>query len=348
MATPEKSSLSKFLPRIILIIVLIAGAWFGFTAYQHAQTHEETDNAQIESYMVPVLPRISGYVKSVHVKDFDKVEKGQLLAEIDTDEATLQLQEMEATLRQMQTDVENAKASIRNAELTVKAQETNLKATATRRDKAKTDSDRDARLLADKAITRKQADDSQNAYTVLVEQYNGGIADIQASRSRIDVLRSTLHKAEAALDVQKSKIDQQKLKLTYAKVYATSSGRIGRKSVETGQYIQAGQTLMTIVQDSTMWVVANYKETQVENLHLGDEAIVTVDAFPDHPFKGKIVSFSEATGAKFSLLPPDNASGNFVKVTQKIPVKIEFEDLGTYKGLLRSGMNVEVSVKINK
>ncbi len=345
MATPEQSSLRKMLPRVILVVVLGVGAWFGFSAYQHAQTHEETDNAQIESYLVPVLPRISGYVKSVNVNDYDKVEKGQLLLEIDSDEYQLQLAEMEATYRQMETDVENAKASLRNAELTIKAQESNLKATALRRDKSKSDAERDARLLADKAITRKQSDDSRNASDVLEQQYVAGQADILASRSRLDVLRSALHKAEASLDVQKSRIDQQKLKLTYSKVYATSSGRIGRKSVEPGQYVQNGQTLMTVVQDSTLWVVANFKETQVEHLRMGAEAIVTADAFPDQPMKGKIVSFSEATGAKFSLLPPDNASGNFVKVTQKIPVKIEIEDLPKYRQLLRAGMNVEVSVK---
>ncbi|PQA60673.1 HlyD family secretion protein [Siphonobacter curvatus] len=345
MATPEQSSFRKMLPRIILLVVLGVGAWFGFSAYQHAQTHEETDNAQIESYMVPVLPRIAGYVKTVAVNDYDKVEKGQLLMEIDDAEYQLQLAEMEATYRQMQTDVENAKASLRNAELTIKAQESNLKATALRRDKAKSDAERDARLLADKAITRKQSDDSRNNSEVLDQQYVAGQADVLASRSRLDVLRSALHKAEASLDVQKTRIDQQKLKLTYSKVYATSSGRIGRKSVEPGQYIQNGQTTMTIVQDSTLWVVANFKETQVENLRIGSEAIVTADAFPNTPMKGKIVSFSEATGAKFSLLPPDNASGNFVKVTQKIPVKIEIENLPQYRNLLRAGMNVEVSVK---
>lgn len=346
MATPEQSSFRKLLPRIILIVVLGVGAWFGFSAYQHAQAFEETDNAQIETYMVPVLPRISGYVKSVSVNDYDKVEKGKLLVEIDDAEYQLQLAEMEATYRQMETDVENARASLRNAELTIKAQEANLKATAIRRDKARSDADRDARLLADKAITRKQADDSRNGLDVLVQQYDAGQADIVASRSRLDILRTGIAKAQASLQVQKAKIDEQKLKLTYSNVIATSNGRIGRKNVEPGQYVQAGQTLMTVVQDSTMWVIANFKETQVENLRIGADATITADAFPNEKMKGRIISFSEATGAKFSLLPPDNASGNFVKVTQKIPVKIEIENLPKYRGLLRAGMNVEVSVKI--
>jgi membrane fusion protein (multidrug efflux system) len=143
-----------------------------------------------------------------------------------------------------------------------------------------------------------------------------------------------------------AKIDQQKLKLTYSKVYASENGKIGRKSVEPGQFIQQGQTLATIVQDSLYWVVANFKETQISRLAVGQAVNLKLDAFPDMELKGKIADFSDATGAKYALLPPDNASGNFVKVTQKIPVKIAIEGVEKLRDKLRAGMSLEVEVKI--
>lgn len=341
-----QNPIKAYLPKIILFIVVVGGLYLGYNKYQYAQTHEDTDNAQVETYFVPVLPRMTGYVKSVSVKDYDVVKKDQLLIEIDTDEAQLALSEMEADLFQAETDVENAKANISNLAMTVKSTEANLKSTYLRKEKAKKDADRDANLVAENAITRKQADDSKSAYEVLQAQYEAGLADIATAKSRLPILQAALHKAEAVLAVKKVKIDQQKLKLTYSKVYAPSSGRIGKKSVEAGQFIQAGQPLMTIVQDSTFWVVANFKETQVGRLKIGAEAEIKLDAYPNRILKGRIASISESTGAKSALLPPDNASGNFVKVTQRVPVKIEILDLVQNKDILRAGLSLEVSVEI--
>lgn len=341
-----KNPIKTYLPRIILLIVLVGGLYLGYAKYQYAQTHEDTDNAQVETYFVPVLPRMAGYVKTVSVKDYDVVKKDQLIIEIDTEEAKLALAEMEADLFQAETDVENAKANISNLAMTVKSTEANLKATYLRKEKAKKDADRDANLVSENAITRKQSDDSKSAYEVLQAQYEAGLADIATAKSRLPILQAALHKAEAVLAVKKVKIDQQNLKLTYSKVYAPSSGRIGKKSVEAGQFIQAGQPLMTVVQDSTYWIVANFKETQVSRLKIGAEAEIKLDAYPNRILKGRIASISESTGAKSALLPPDNASGNFVKVTQRVPVKIEILDLAKNKDILRAGLSLEVSVEI--
>lgn len=341
-----QSTLKKFLPRIILIIVLGIAGYFGYNKYKYAQSHEETDNAQIETYFVPVLPRMAGYVKSVNVKDYDMVKKDQVLAEIDTDEAKLVLDELNADFKQSLTDIENAKANINNLNITVKSANANLKANYLRREKAKKDAERDANLVAENAVTRKQADDSKSNAEILSAQYDAGQEDILTSKSKMPILQSALHKAEAVLAVKRVKIEQQKLKLTYGKVYAPSSGRIGKKSIEAGQFIQAGQPLMTIVQDNSFWVIANFKETQVGHLKIGAEVNLKMDAYPDKPIKGKIMSISESTGAKTSLLPPDNASGNFVKVTQKIPVKIEILDLEKYRNILRAGLSMEVSVPL--
>ena len=343
-----ENPIKKYLPKVILIGVLGAAAYYGYTKYKYAISHEDTDNAQIETYFVPVLPRMAGYVKSVNVKDYDVVKKDEVLAEIDTDEAHLVLDELNADLIQAQTDIENAKANISNLNVTISSANANLKANYLRREKAKKDADRDANLLAANAITRKQGDDSKSNAEILSAQYEAGQEDILTSKSRMPILQAALHKAQSVLAVKRVKIEQQKLRLTYSKVYAPTSGRIGKKNVEAGQFIQAGQPLMTIVQDASFWVVANFKETQVSSLKIGDETELKLDAYPDKILKGRIISISEATGAKSSLLPADNASGNFVKVTQRVPVKIEILDLEKNKGMLRAGLSLEVSVPIKK
>ncbi len=343
-----ENPIKKYLPKVILIGVIGAAAYYGYTKYQYAVSHEDTDNAQVETYFVPVLPRMAGYVKAVNVKDYDVVRKDEVLAEIDTDEARLVLDELNADFVQSQTDVENAKANINNLNVTVKSSQANLKANFLRREKAKKDAERDANLLADNAITRKQGDDSKSNAEILSAQYEAGKEDILTSKSRMPILQAALHKAQSVLAVKRVKIEQQKLRLTYSKVYAPTSGRIGKKNIEVGQFIQAGQPLMTVVQDTTFWVVANFKETQVSKLKIGDETELKLDAYPDKILKGKIISISDATGAKSSLLPADNASGNFVKVTQRVPVKIEILDLEKNKGMLRAGLSLEVSVPLKK
>ena len=343
-----ENPIKKYLPKVILIGVIGAAAYYGYTKYQYAVSHEDTDNAQVETYFVPVLPRMAGYVKAVNVKDYDVVRKNEVLAEIDTDEARLVLDELNADFVQSQTDIENAKANINNLNVTIKSSQANLKANFLRREKAKKDAERDANLLADNAITRKQGDDSKSNAEILSAQYEAGQEDILTSKSRMPILQAALHKAQSVLAVKRVKIEQQKLRLTYSKVYAPTSGRIGKKNIEAGQFIQAGQPLMTVVQDTTFWVVANFKETQVSKLKIGDEAELKLDAYPDKILKGKIISISDATGAKSSLLPADNASGNFVKVTQRVPVKIEILDLEKNKGMLRAGLSLEVSVPLKK
>jgi membrane fusion protein (multidrug efflux system) len=342
----SQNSIKKYIPRIIIFAILGIGAYYGYSKYKYAISHEDTDNAQIETYFVPVLPRMAGYVKTINVKDYDLVKKDQVLAEIDTDEAQLILDELNADYVQAQTDVENAKANIGNLNVTVKSAEANLRANFLRKEKAKKDADRDANLVAENAITRKQADDSKANFEILTAQYDAGKEDILTAKSKMPVLQAALHKAEAVLGVKKVKIEQQKLKLTYSKVYAPTSGRIGKKNVEAGQFIQAGQPLMTVVQDANFWVVANFKETQVSNLKIGAETEIKLDAYPNRVLKGKIISIAESTGAKTSLLPPDNASGNFVKVTQRVPVKIEIEDFEKNKDILRAGLSLEVSVPL--
>jgi membrane fusion protein (multidrug efflux system) len=330
--------------RVVLGLALLTAAYFGYQKVHYELHHETTDNAQVEARLVPILPRVAGYIKQLHVEDYSVVKKDSLLAEIDDSELQLQLEEMEADLAQAETDIDNARATLSNTGASVVSAKSNFDVSQTRLDKAQKDFERDQNLFKDGAITQKQFDDSKANLELATRQLQATKNDVGVAQSRTGITESQLKKAQAQIAVKKARIEQQKLKLSYTKIYATADGKIGRRNIDAGQFVQAGTPLFTIINDEQFWVVANFKETQLDHVKVGQEVEVKLDAYKKQPLKGKIVSISEATGAKFSLLPPDNATGNFVKVTQRIPVKIEIEDAAKYKDLMHAGMSVEVSI----
>lgn len=330
---------------IVIVLIVLVAVFFGYKKISFVLTHETTDNAQIETQITPVLPRVSGYVKTIAVKDYDSVKAGQLVVELDDAELQAQLLEMEADYKEAEVDVINAKALLNNTMVSLSVNKGNIDLTDVKRNKALEDLKRDENLFKDQAITKKQLDDSRfNAQTAL-QQLENSRTDLSSAESRIDVLKAGIAKTEAALAVKQAKIEQTKLKLSYTKVFAPQAGRIGRKNVSEGQFVQAGTPLFSIVNDTTYWIIANFKESQLKKLVPGKEVDIEIDAYPDLKLKGTIESLSEATGAKFSLLPPDNASGNFVKVSQRLPVKILIKDIDKYKDKLRAGLSVFVSIE---
>ena len=343
-----ESSKKKFpVKKVVLIAVLLVAGYFGFKKIYFSLTHETTDNAQVETQIVPVLPRVSGYVKSISLKDFDSVKQGQLIVELDDAELQAQMLEAEADLQQTKTEILNAEATLQNAMSTVVVSKGNIVLNEVRKKKADDDKLRDGQLLADGAITRKQADDSRFVAETSNQQLNISKNEYSAALSRIAILKSNVQKANDAVRIKAAKITQLQLKLSYTKIYAPLSGRIGKKNISEGQFIQAGTPLFSIVNDSTFWIVANFKENQLPALIPGKKVEVRIDAYSDLKISGTIASLSEATGAKFALLPPDNSSGNFVKVTQRIPIKIWIDDVQKYHDILRAGMSVFVVAEKN-
>jgi membrane fusion protein (multidrug efflux system) len=330
---------------IILVAALLAAGYVGYKKIHFAMTHESTDNAQVETQITPVLPRVSGYVKHIVVKDYDSVSHGQLLVELDDAELQNQLLSAEADYRQAEVDIVNAKATLNNAMVSLRVNKGNIDLSQMRKKKAEDDLKRDQNLFADQAITRKQLDDSRFNVETSAQQVENSKTDLTAAESRIAVLQAGVAKATAGLELKRAKIEEIKLKLTYTNIYAPQAGKIGKKNVSEGQFVQAGSPLFSIVNDTTYWIVANFKENQLRQLYPGKEVAIEIDAYPDMKVKGKVESLSEATGAKFSLLPPDNASGNFVKVTQRVPVKIEIEDIEKYRSVLRAGLSVSVTAE---
>ena len=358
VATPKKRS-KVFL--IVLILLVIGGAWFGFSKYQHAQKHEETDDAQIEANISPVIPRVAGYVKEIRVKDNQLVKKGDTLMILDDRDLALRVMQAEAALATAQSNLSSAQAvtnaskaniaSSRSAISTVDAQIEAAKVSVWR---TAQDFERYSNLIKDHSITQQQYEQAMAAkqtaerqLEILQQQKNQASQQTNAVASQSNATSSQISVAGSVIKQREVEVAEAKLNLSYAAIVAQEAGMVSKVNVQSGQFLQAGQAMFSIVISQDTWVIANFKETQFEKMRIGQKVTVHADAFPGHPFEATLSSFSPATGSRFALLPPDNASGNFVKVVQRLPVKIEFADRAdTLIKQLRPGMNVSVDVHI--
>lgn len=357
---PEPKKRSKVFI-IILAVLIIGGGWFGVSKYFHSLHHEETDDAQVEADILPVIPRVSGYVQQVRVKDNQSVQKGDTLFLIDTRDLEINVKEAEAALATAKANVEASRANytaahsgIASARAGIGTIDAQIEAARIKLGRAQQDFERYQNLIRDHSITQQQFDevkanrDLAKQQLAILEQQKSQVASqthvvssqSSATKQSIDVARTMVQQREVDLE-------NARLNLSYATVIAPESGKVSRINIQPGQLVQAGQSVFNLVHTKDTWVVANFKETQFRKIAPGQPVVVHADAFPDHDFKARVASFSPATGAKFSLLPPDNATGNFVKVVQRIPVKIVFTNAGdSLLSRLRPGMNVKVDVHL--
>src|SRR5665213_1064180 len=356
---PQKRS-KTFL--IILILMILGGAWFGITKYIYAQHHEDTDDAQIESDMIPIIPRVSGYVKEIRVKDNQQVHKGDTLIILDDRDYKIQLQQAEAALATAKSNVDASRANTQAARSgiatsregvsTIDAQ---IAAGQIKLTRATQDYDRYSNLIKDHSITQQQFEQEQatkkmaeKQLDILQQQKKQASSQTGVVTSQSKATGQTIAVAESMVKQREVEVEDAQLKLSYTIIIAPEGGRVSRVNVQEGQLLQQGQSTFDIVRSNKIWVVANFKETQINKMAVGQKVIVNADAFPKHDFEAVLSSFSPATGAKFSLLPPDNASGNFVKVVQRLPIKIEFANPpDSLLSRLRPGMNVDVDVHLN-
>lgn len=348
---------------IVLVLLVICGSWFGISKYLHSKHHEETDDAQVEANISPVIPRVAGYVKEVRVKDNQMVKKGDTLLLLDERDLILKVQQAEAALATAKSNLGAAtattnasKANIASTHAGVSTIDAQIEAAKINLRRATQDYERYANLIKDHSITQQQFEmataakqTAEKQVQILEQQKNQVNQQTNAVASQSNATSSQINVAGSIIKQREVEVAEAKLNLSYAVVTAQESGLVSKVNVQEGQFIQAGQSLFSIVINQDVWVVANFKETQFENMKVGQKVIVHADAFPNHPFEATLSSFSPATGSRFALLPPDNSSGNFVKVVQRLPVKIEFDTNLTdslYKRL-RPGMNVTVDVHIN-
>lgn len=300
----------------VLLLILIVGGYYGYTEIMFYQTHVETEDAQTDGNISPVLPRVSGYVDKVLVDDNEQVEKGQLLVKIDTTEYALK--------------VNMAKAALQNAKASLNVAQANLESANVALHKANIDYKRVHDLYEGGAATKSKFDDVESAR--------------ESARAQVAVAKRRLNEVQSQIESKRDDLKYAKLQLSYTKIKAPSSGLISKKDVEVGQLIQPGQPLMAVTDVNQVWVVANYKETELNDIRIGQKVDVNIDAYPDKTFRGKVESIAGATGAKYALLPPENATGNFVKVVQRVPVKIVFTEAPNPKYPIRLGLNVTATI----
>src|SRR5438105_1047388 len=299
---------------IIMGVVLLGLVAVGARRWIYSLSHVSTDNAQVDGHIVPILPKVGGYVLDVRTDENRPAKAGDTLVVLDD-------RDYKARLAQAEADLAVALAGVSNR---VRVGQANA-------EKAHADLER-IKPLAEKDIVPKQALDAADAAS-------------RAADAALAAAQAALLGADARVGAARAARDQAALNLSYTRITAPAEGVVSKKSVEVGQLVQPGQPLMSLVPLGDVWVTANLKETQTADVSPGDPADFTVDAYPGRHFSGHVESLSPATGAKFSLLPPDNATGNFTKVVQRIPVRIRLDTPQTAAHPLRPGMSVVATIK---
>ena len=331
---------------ITIAVIATATSWVG-SKFIHLGNVEFTDNAQVRRQIVPVNSRVQGYIKEIRFKEYEKIKKGDTLVIIDDDDMRLNVARANADYQNALAGRSVADRSVASASANVAVSEASVAETKVLMDNAATDLARYEKLLARDAVTRQQYDGAKTDYEAKKARYEMLVRQRSATSSVVELNQQRILQSEAGIELAKALLETAKLNLSYTVIIAPCDGYTSRKEIQVGQLIQPGQTLLDIVDSGDIWVSANYKETQLRHIVPGSKVEIKVDAIPDIIFSGKIQSISKATGASLSLIPQDNSAGNFVKVRQRIPVRIEFTEDNKPEDMaqLRAGMNVECNVK---
>jgi membrane fusion protein (multidrug efflux system) len=325
-------------PVIVLGMLAIIGIVFGVIRWRWGLTHVSTDDAQVEGHVIPTLARVAGYVQQVPVIENQHVRAGDLLVLLDDHEFTARLAQADADLQAALAvggDKDRSREGQAAAQIAAaRAEVARAEAAATR---ATQEEARQQQLAARGIISASDLETAVSTAAVAA-------AAVDAAKRNVEAAEAARTGAGAKVLSARAARDRAALDLSYTHVVAPSNGVVSRKTVEVGQYVQAGQPLLDVVPLEDIWVVANFKETEIRDVTAGDAAEVRVDAYPGRVFKGHVESLSPATGARFSLLPPDNATGNFTKVVQRIPVRIRMDGPVDAVHPLRPGMSVTATV----
>jgi membrane fusion protein (multidrug efflux system) len=323
---------------LVLLFTVNWDAWIG------AARMQSTDDAYLESDVTPLAARVSGYVRAVAVRDFQQVKAGDLLVQIEDDDYRAQMDQSEANVEAGSAaiaNIENQKVLqqtfIRQAEATIAATESDVV-------RFDLDSRRFQSLLATNIVSHQAAEQALNSYNHATATLDLNRAQLDQQRQQLKILDTQEQQAEATLKAQQAALALARFNLGHTRIAAPVDGMVGQRQVKTGQYVGIGTQVMSIVPLPDLWVVANYKETQLTRFRVGQRAAVTIDSVPGVELRGRVDSWSPATGSRFSLLPPDNATGNFTKVVQRIPVKIVLDHDSSALALLRPGMSVIATV----
>lgn len=329
-----------------VILLIIAG--FAWIAYKFIgfSSSTYTDNAQVYQRIVPVNSRVQGFVKEVRFDDYTPVRKGDTLVVIEDADYRLQVAQAKANLQNALSGKEVATSAVSTSTNDITVTESALAEVEALLRNARRERERYAVLLSQEAVTQQQYDAVETNFLALEAKRNMLKRQKNSTGLVAQQQRHRVGQNDAGIELAEAAVSLAELNLSYTVILAPCDGYTSRRSIQPGQLIQPGQTLLTVVDTSDTWVIANYKETQTSGMVLGDSVEIEVDAVPGTKYLGIIEAISNATGAKYSPVPQDNATGNFVKVEQRIPVKIRFSSSTPENEMkkLRSGMNVECKV----
>lgn len=355
--TQKKKPNRLIIVGVIGVIAIVVGAIYFIAGAKY----ESTDNAQLDGNIVPIRSSTTAFITSIRFKDNQLVKKGDTLIVFDSDELKARMLQAEAALENAKANLlsaqNKASASIENAKASRETSESgqqSLVEAKVKLDKAQKDFDRIIALNKVKAATQEQVDNAQSNLEIAKSDYErtkhqqqssfsssiGSSAQSRSDQNQIELAHAQIKQREAELAVAKKQ-------LSYATVVAPCNGIVAKRAIQQGQYVSTGQSLCVIVDTEQYWVSANFKETQLENMKIGDVVIITLDAYPDLELTGKVESYSGATGAKFSLLPPDNATGNFIKIVQRFPSRISIDNFPKERANeIFPGLSAFVKVKV--
>lgn len=327
----------------IAIIVVLVGIVYFVQYYLYSRNYEETNDAQVESYINPISARAAGYIKRVCFDEHQLVTKGDTLVILDNQEYLAQLTSAEAAVEDARAQQAVLAANIRAAALGTRVNKDQIRGAQAKYLQQQQDLRRYQNLVKEEAATGSDLEQVKARYDVSESDFSAAKNNLLTNEARIQELKTHSGLLEADLKKKKAALELARLNLSYTVIRAPYSGRLGRKNILEGQQIQAGQPLISIINEQEKWITANFKETQVHGMYVGQAVDIRIDAIQGRIFKGKIVAIAGSTGAKFSLLPPDNSTGNFVKIIQRIPVKIILT--GNESNQMIPGMSVTVAVK---
>jgi len=337
--TSQKEGGGRKRAGIILVVVILVGLGMGIHWFIRSRTLITTDNAFVDASIYPISSRIPGTVATVHVKDNQPVRKGDILLELDPTDYEIRVRMAAADLDMARNETSGDYAQVEAARAMVSHAKARL-------DQSELDLKRGSALFAREVIPREQLDRLETARKVAAAQLREAEEGLRKAEAQLGLAGNGGKEARVAQ--REAKLREAQLNLSYTRITSPANGYVTRKSVEPGTTIQAGQPLMAVVPLDEVWITANYKESQITHMKPGQKVTFTVDAYPSMSFKGRVESIMAGTGAAFSLLPPENATGNYVKVVQRVPVKIVVDSGSDPQHLLRVGMSVIPTVDVER
>ena len=331
---------------LVGIAILAYGLWKLVGVFRDYTATETCNDAQVEQYIAPVNLRASGYIAKVCFKEHQQVHKGDTLLILDDREYRIRLMEAEAALKDAKASGNVINASEQTTQTSASVYDASIDEIEVRLAKLSKDIERYRNLVANKAATPIQLEQLEVEYEATQKKLEATKKQQEAAYKGVNEVSTRRGSVAAAIQRAEAAVEMAKLNLSYCVVVAPCDGKLGRRTIEEGQMVNSGTTITYIIPNNQKWVIANYKETQVENLHVGQKVRMTVDALDNKVFEGTVTAISGATGSKYSLVPTDNSAGNFVKIQQRVPVRIDFSNLSAEdNNRLAAGMMVVVKAE---